>query len=1256
MKKILFLLCIIIVGFSGGDLQKELVKLNWEYLPRSENTEKSIFGLTFENASYKSISPEIPVFSKIIDLKNSTQNFLFSIENAVFESIDYPVDENLIKILDSEIQLNSYTLSSNGKKKCYIEIIPIKKEGNKILVLKSFELKTIPVATKSANKENLEWKSESVLKQGEWVKISISQQGIYKIPYSKLNDWGFSNPENVGVFGAGGEILSEDPGIVEFDDLPQNSVWHGKSNGVDCLFFYAKGVTEWDFDSKDSLFKHQLNVYSTKGFYFLTESGGNTNKVEDFPELPEEASQQVTSGNVYAVYEKELENILPLGSGRKWYGEKFNNGLTKTFSFDIPDHVSDEIFVRVSAVGRSYNASDMAISVNQDEIGRLKFSKVATGSQTTDYANGKTDDFPVNISEDKLDLRLKYIADNSASTFDENAEAWLDFIEINYRKKIIAGNEPLFWRDINSVAENNIIDIKIENSSSETRLFDITDPAEIKEVPLELTGNVAIGKRPSDDLREYVIFNNNGIFKEPELVGEVENQDLHAMETPEYLIITHPDFLNSAENLANFHRSFDNMNVAVVTVDQVFNEFSSGRKDATGIRNFLKMLYDRGQSLKYVLLLGDGSYDNRNLHSGSNNFIPTYQSQNSISPVNSFVTDDYFVILDPGESVIIGAVDLGLGRIPASTPYEAELVIDKIENYYSSEALGDWRNVVCFIADDQDEGQTFHMIDSETLARMVNLNHKEFITDKIYLDAYTQEINSGNQSYPDVTVDISSRVKNGVLVLNYVGHANERLMADEKVLDISNVNSWSNKNNMPIFVTATCEFSRFDADDTSIGEYVLLNPNGGGIGLFSTTRLVYSQANKILNQSFYSFVFETDENGNRYRMGDIIRLAKINIPNDTNKRSFSLLADPALRLSYPKYRVITTSINGKDATNEIDTVGTLQRVDMEGIIADYFGEKLTNFSGEIEISVFDKEITIHTLGNDGDKIKFPFKVQKNIIYKGIADVINGEFSCSFIIPKDISYELGEGKIVYYANNGEVDAHGAFTNFVIGGNSDGSISDNQGPGIDLYMDNTDFISGGKTGKSTILLAYLSDENGINTVGTGIGHDITAILDDNYSNIMVLNNYYKADKNDYTSGKIEFPFQNLTVGKHHLKLKVWDVANNSSEAEIDFEVAGEFTISSVINQPNPATDFTFFTFEHNQAGAILDVVIEIFDQTGKRVNYINQQVGSNGTNSNPIRWDFSETQTGLRNGIYIYRVTAKNNEGLIAFHSGKLIVSR
>jgi hypothetical protein len=398
-----------------------------------------------------------------------------------------------------------------------------------------------------------------------------------------------------------------------------------------------------------------------------------------------------------------LENVLPLGSGKKWYGDKFKNSSVNNIDFNLTDiETTEQIKLRVSAIGRSFATSSMNVLVNQTDVGKLNFQRVNTGSQTSAYADEREGVLSANVTGSQARITLKYFADKVNNSVDDNALAWLDFVELNYRQKLRFGNEALFFRDQTSVGNNNIIAFSIENYSTGSRVFDITNLNNVKEVPLTVNGNLAVAKRPANALAEYVAFNPNGNYREPELVGEVANQNLHALTTPEFVIISHPNFLNSANRLADFHRSYDAMSVEVVTTDQVYNEFSSGARSATGIRNFIKMFYDRDDKLKYVLLFGDGSYDNRNIKSGTKTFVPTYQSENSLVPVASFVTDDYFVILDAGESVYNGLVDLGIGRIPASTAYEAELVINKIQNYYSPEALGDWRNVVCFIGDDED--------------------------------------------------------------------------------------------------------------------------------------------------------------------------------------------------------------------------------------------------------------------------------------------------------------------------------------------------------------------------------------------------------------------------------------------------------------------------------------------------------------------------------------------------------------------------
>lgn len=1244
MRKYFFLLFIIVLSFSKSDVQKEHISLNW--LDDSNQLMDSYLG--FENAFYDSERPDIPVYTRIYNLDSKNKQFNFVLENEVFEEM--PDKTELISQFSDKVNIETGITTSMGSKKMHLKIIPFKTEGNKLYRLKSFSLTKIPVTLKSSKKEmQAEWKNNSVLSSGKWVKIQTGKKGIYRIPYSVLTDWGFTNPSIVGVFGSGGTILSEDPGVINYNDLPLNSVWRGNNKGEDCLFFYAQGTTEWQYDESNNIFKHQIHYYSNSGYYFLSEVNDSDGEVKEYEEITEASTVQVTTFDAYELHERELENVLKHGSGRQWYGESIMGGKSETIGLALTDlNSAEDIKIRVNTIGRSFLNSTMDVNVNQVNLGELRYLKVNTGNETSLFADQEEKVFQTKLNTSQADVQLDYKANGS----DNNAEAWLDYVEINYRRNLKAGNDPLFFRDVKSVAGNSVAQFRVEGVSADTRIFDVTDHYSLWEVPTELNGSQLSFKRPADELREYVVFNTNGDFFEPELVGEVENQNLHGLSVPEFVIITHSNFYNSAVALADFHRSYDGMSVEVVSAEKVYNEFSSGVKDATGIRNFIKMLYDKSNTLKYVLLMGDGSYDNRNIKSANNNFIPTFQSNNSLSPTSSFITDDYFVILDNGESVYDGAVDLGIGRIPAATQYEAELVVDKIKNYYSIDALGDWKNIVCFIGDDEDGN--LHMNDSERLANDVNANHREFVTDKIYFDSYKQVASPAGESYPDVTEAINRRVKDGVLVLNYVGHANNRFMADERVLGISDVNAWSNSDNLPIFVTATCEFSRFDAEETSIGEYVLFNANGGGIGLFSTTRVVFAYSNFLLSKSFYEYVFAKDENGKRYRMGDIMRLAKVNTINTTNKRNFSLLGDPALKLSYPSNKVVTTSINGKDAAGVPDTIGALQEIRVEGYVADYSDKLLNDFTGEITLTIYDKEVMMETLGNGGED-PMEFKVQENIIYKGLASVTNGSFSFSFVVPKDISYKLDHGKIVYYATNNSIDAGGAFENFLIGGSEGEQLPDNNGPDIQAYMDTPNFTNGSKTSKSPTLFASLSDENGINTVGSGIGHDITAVLDGDYSNVLVLNDFYQANVDDYTSGTIVYPMKDLGVGKHTLTIKAWDVANNSTEIEIEFEVSGDFRISTVGNYPNPVNDYTFITFEHNQAGATLDAVIEIFDQSGRRIDIIQTQVGSNGTVTNPIRWDMSESKVFLRNGIYIIRVMAQNEDGLIASKSGKMIVA-
>ena len=1242
MNKYILLFFIVLVGYVVSDVHNEIIVLNWQENPGSQNGE--VLEL-FENADISGNLAHLalPVYSRLYKLDNPNKILRFSIDNPVFEEVSDSINKILAVEIPSEIKINTSVLQSGNDKKIELQIIPLKEENGKIYRLKSFALRSAPDIYKKSG-EAINWKSESVLASGNWVKIRTSGKGIYKIPFSSLSDWGFSDPTQVGVFGSGGKIQSEDPGEIDYDDLEECSVWTATNSGEECLFFYAPGINEWDVNTS-GVFTHRLNEYTSQGYFFLG-NAGTPKQPEMLGNGSDEITHSTSTFDCFDLIENERYNLLEKGSGKRWYGDRYTNGGSKTYTFDIVDPAEEsEAKVTVSGAARSFRSSDFGVAAEGSEAGTVPFRSVDTDETYGIYADPETTTMDVDLAEGEQGIRVTYNASNSS------AEAWLDYIELNYRRNIEVGDDPLFFRDSKSVGDGNIVEFQVANAGGDTKVLDVSDINNAKEINAVLSGSDMVFIQDASELKEYVVFNTTGTFQEPTYVEDVKNQNLHGIDTPEFLIISHSNFMSAAEELADFHRTQDGMSVEVVDVNDVYNEFSSGSKSATGIRNFIKMIYDRGNTLKYVLLFGDGSYDNRNITGSGLNFIPTYQSSNSLDPLNSYVSDDYFVMLDDGESLSNGSIDLGIGRIPASTAYQAQLVVDKVKRYYEPEALGDWRNVVCMIGDDGDTG--IHMRQSEQIADTLNNNYGEFITDKIYFDAYAEDVTPAGERYPDVNAAINERVEEGVLILNYIGHANNSFLAHEHVLEKGDINSWSNRNQLPIFVTATCEFSRFDADETSAGEEVLMNPNGGGIGLFSTTRVVTSGANFMLSRSFYRFIFAKDENGEHYRMGDVMRLAKSNLANGINKRNFSLLADPALKLSYPKYQVITTSINGEDATSSPDTIGTLEKITIEGYVADYFDNRIDDFNGEITHTVYDKEMDMQTLGNGDDNRPLTFQVQNNIIYSGTTSVTNGNFSFSFVVPKDISYKIGSGKIMYYAQNGEEDAHGAFTNFSIGGEGS-SIADNNGPEIQLYLDSEDFQSGDETGKNPTLLAYLSDENGINTVGTGIGHDITVVIDNDYSKVYVLNNYYRAEKDDYTSGSLQYPLSNLSVGKHTLSLKAWDVANNSSEVEIEFEVTGDFIINGIRNFPNPITDYTYFVIEHNQAGESFSAVFDIYNINGKLVDQFETEISSNGSTSNPVRWDLSESKIPLTQGVYVYQVFLKNNNGVIASKSGKLLV--
>jgi len=1128
---------------------------------------------------------------------------------------------------------------------------------------------------KTSNIKSHTYATNSVLKSGNWIKLSVTEDGIYKITYDDLVQYGFNpasiDPRNIKIFGNGGGMLPEYNLVQNYDDLIENPIYvAGESDGHfdlnDYILFYGQSPVKWQFDSLRKAFTHQINYYSDETCYFLTVDSSPGKRIQTQNSSTQTPTQIITSFDDYIYHEKDSINLIH--SGREWYGEYIDNTNSFSTNYNILNiNLSSRTVLRTSFVARNTVNSKLEVITNGN-IDTITATAIPAGQPNADYAKAAEDTLNFTPSGSNINISINLSTPGSVG--------WLNFIELNFERYLTFSGQPLFFRNIQSKGAGNFSEFKISNINSACVVWDITNPFDIKQQQFSVNGNELGYIVPTDSLKQFVVFDES-TFLSPKFEGKILNQNLHGLSSADFIIITHPDFITEANRLATIHLENDNLSSIIVTPQEIYNEFSSGTQDIAAIRNFLRMFFDRADSStnhpKYLLLFGDASYDYKNRFATNTNYVPSYESDNSLIFTSSYVTDDFFGLMDLYDGFYCnGNLDIGIGRFPVQTLDEAKALVDKVETYltkkstysemngctpFTKEIAGDWRNTACFVADDEDNDTHITQADenasyTDTLDYNININ-------KIYLDAYLQINALSGPSYPDVTKAINKQVQEGALVINYTGHGGETGWANEHVLQLSDILSWTNIYSMPVFVTATCEFSRFDNPaQTSAGEDVLLNANGGGIALFTTTRLAFSANNFSLNKSICKYMFN-QPNGSHLRFGDILKLSKVENGSNINIRNFVLLGDPVLKLSMPENTVVTTQLNGHAANSTTDTLKALSKVTIAGIIQDSSGQKMTSFNGKIYPTVFDKKYITTTLSNDPTSPPFNFSQQNRILFKGESTVKNGDFTFSFILPKDMDKSIGLGKISYYAKDSIIDASGYYSgqDFTIGTLDSSAVIDNTGPSIKLYMNNTNFISGNTTDKNPILLAVLEDSSGINSTGNGLGHDIAAVLDGDTKNIIILNYYYSPNANTYKSGIVAYPFMNLTEGVHTLTLTAWDMYNNSSEASIDFIVTtpSSLLLKNIYNYPNPFSDKTGFYFEHNQPCCDLDVEINIYSINGSLVKTIITTVEPVGYDISPIEWDGSNNfGAKIESGIYIYKIKVKTSDGSYLESSNKLII--
>lgn len=1139
--------------------------------------------------------------------------------------------------------------------------------------------------------------NNSVLAQGTWYKIAVPSQGIYRINRSFLSNMGLNpsqvDPRNIRLFGNGGKMVPELNSAPRTDDLVENAIKvigedDGSFDQNDYVLFYATGTDEWKKNnSQNGGLKYSVtkNIYSDTSYYFLTVDQGRGKRIS----AVSGAGNANVSTSTYDFYNYHEQNVVNFGkTGRQFYGEYFDITTAYNFTWDDGNFVTgDSLITQVTLVAVATQTSEFQVSGNGQNF------KVSTDqiypSQYADYAKeGSGTATTFNNNSNILEVRISKLTAKSLG--------WLDKVTVNCRRQISLAAKQFNFRDSRVSAPGNICRYTMNIPlNAQPVIWNVTDPSSPSEQQYEATASSLSFVAGASQLQEYCVSPQNN-FLTPVFAGRVAKQNLHSVANAQYLIITHPLFLSEAKRLALYHQKQDGLSYYIATIDQVYNEFSSGQQDPAAIRDFIRMIYTRNGGATaanplYVVLFGDGSYNNMNRNLVNNsNFIPTYESWNSLSPLSSTATDDFFGMMDDNEGFLAelqGKPDVALGRLTVKSLSEAKGVVDKIEHYTSTDpslmqnvstdpancnslnesTMGDWRNWLLFLGDDQDGA--LHMIQSNQLTQTVSSIDDNYNFDKIFLDSYQRFSTPGGARYPDASVDFVRRMKKGALIFNYTGHGGEVGLTAERMVDLDIINNLDNFNRLPLFITATCEFSRYDDPSrTSAGELCLLNPKGGAIALFTTCRVAFADKNFTLNLVILQKLFTRLPNGKMPTLGEAIELAK-NDPLTSSitayYTNFHLLGDPALRLNYPQENVVTTSINNRavSATSS-DTLGALAKVTIKGFVADRLGNKLSNFNGLVYPTVFDKEQQVTCLINTPESslstealTPFVFKLQKNILYRGKASVVNGEFSFTFLVPKDISFAIGPGKISYYATNGNIDAQGVFRNVQVGGAALNTLPDNAGPQIHLYLNDKNFISGGVTNEKPVLYADLVDSSGINTLGTGIGHDIAAVLDGNSSKPLILNDYYEAALNSYQSGRVRYPYSKLEEGQHQLSFKVWDIQNNSSLTTLDFVVApsAELALKHVLNYPNPFTTHTKFFFEHNQACNPLKVNIEIYTVTGKLVKTLQETVMCEGYRPEGIDWDGRDDfGDRLGRGVYVYRLSILNVENKKAEKIEKLVI--
>lgn len=1111
----------------------------------------------------------------------------------------------------------------------------------------------------------------SVLASDNWYKIRVSQTGVYKLTYEQLVRMGVDNPANVRIYGYGGAVLSEDFTKPYIDDLPEVKCYMEKGgDGVfgagDYVLFFAQGPVSWAFNRTNMMFEHTLNTYSDYGYYFVTSGRGVSSGMEMSESLPVSGDREIRVFDDYYVHEEENVNLM--NSGKKFFGEEFNSSNpSRSFSVNFPNMTTDSARFVLHVAHVAQTKANVSVDINGHNIGTLELA--GRNGSTYDYAKDARGVFWFKPSGNNINVKLTY--SNPAY------KAYLNYFTVNVRRNLKKTNgKPLFFRYVDYEGVRGVYKFVIDNVFSDNvAVWDITDRTDVKAMPVGISGGKAEFASTISSVREYVALDvRSDEFPEPEFVGRIPNQNLHALGQVDMVIISHSEFVGEAMRLSKAHAAVDGLTVHVVTPDCVYNEFSSGTPDATAYRRFMKMFYDRASSEdnapKYLLLFGDGSFDNRRILKKNTDKdiyrLLTYQSENSYSETSTYTTDDYFALLDDsdGKIISINEMDIAVGRIPAYTLAQATGVVDKIIRYMENDDFGEWKNLAIFLADDGDAND--HVDSADSVCNLTQMMYPELLTRKLYFDSYKQEVSASGESYPSLKKEFMDYINSGVLMINYMGHGSYIGWANEQVLTMADIEGMYNKR-LPLWITATCDFSRFDDFKDSGGEKLMMNPNGGAIALITTSRTVLARPNFLLSLELSKEILDMQRPGEVKSVGEALRRAKNKraVSNDANRLSFVLLGDPAVRLNFPvTHNVVLESVNDVEIAEKHDTVGALDLVSLKGSVryrSESGSEIDESFNGYVHVTVFDKEEQVRTLCNDAGSVPFKYRYRTNPLFSGKADVKDGRFEVRFILPKDIRYNFGRGRVVMYAVDPDqgIDGNGNSYDLIIGGENPDVEWENDGPQVNVYLNTPEFRNGGQVNENPLFVAHVSDRSGINTVGSGIGHDIILKLDNDPKYEYVLNKYYESSFGSYTDGYVHYQLSDLPEGKHSLYFRVWDLLNNSTSVELQFEVVKglDVNVNNVMVYPNPASEYVVFAMDHDRPRQPVSVQLFVYDFAGRMVWRNSGNYVTDDSSRFEMQWDLkSSAGRGVCDGLYLVKMVMVDADGTKDSKTTKMLVHR